>query len=802
MGERSVFRDVVFSVLLIIVVIELYVILRQNEHDVAQRMDEISKKQDDQESVLRDMLTELKKTGRTVVVEHNGIPNTAASTGTETAVETNSGKFKFVAANVIPSVEEAEKQYIDPKAEPGGTLYRVFLSDPGTLNPLTENDATVTDIHEYVSENLASRDYKNLDLYKPELATHWEQSQLSSGVPVKSNAKELVEKLNAGLSAEAKAWIKASVDANGRVELAISKLGDGYLKEISKVVPLDSFVQIQWVITKFSPDAGEKDFPDAQKVMDRFKDLLAGKPELKLLGDQVWAGESGFVFRLPGSKDAAEALIKTFLAEKEQLGPKGQVWLLDKTETYSLEDKLFYTFHLRPNVKWHDGTPLTANDYLFSFKTLKDPGVDCQPSRNYFIDCENLEAPDDHTLRFTWRKLFSSAFEQSASLTLLPEHIFKYTSANDFNTSVHNKEAYGTGPYKFKEWLPQQRIVLERNENYWGTKPNFKEVYFRIVKESAVRFQMLKNKKIDFEGLTPPQWINDVPKPPFGEEHGLSAFKQYDLYYNYLGWNARLPRLADKRVRKALTLSINRDKILHELLYNLGMVVSGTFYSNGPYNNPDIKPWPYDPEAGKKLFAEAGWSDHDGDGFLDKDGERFKIRILFPAASETAKKVLVAVQSDLKKVGVDCELDPIEWAVFLNRIKKREFDSFFLGWQLGWDPDPYQLWHSSQAAGEGSNHCYFVNAEADEIIEKLRRTFDFEERKKLCWRFQQIQQDEQPYTFMFNSMSLGGHNADLRNVYLPLKPGEERIQYIPFGSKEHGFTRYWYMPRALQRMQD
>ena len=796
MGERSVFRDVVFSVLLIIVVIELYIVIRQNEHDVAERMIDIAKKQDDQESVLRDMLAELKKPGRTVVVDHgtSASTGTGTSTGTSTVVETP-------APEGVISLEDADKQYIDPKAEEGGTLYRVFQSDPGTLNPLTENDATVSAVHQFISESLVSRDYKNPDIYVPELATSWEGSQKSWAVPVKNNARELADRLNAGLSADAKKWISVGVETDGRLRLDVTKLGEAYLSEVTKSVAENEFTPLQWIATKFAPDAGDKDLPDGQKVIARFADYLAAHADLKLPAEQVWMGESGFIFKLPGAKDKAEAAVKEFLAQKEQQGPKGPAWVLDKTDTGYFDSKLYYTFHLRPGVKWHDGEPLTVKDFLFSFKTMKDPGVACQPTRNYFTDLENLEAPDDSTLRFVWRKLYAGAFEQSAGMTLIPEHIYKYQSANDFNTSPHNKEAFGTGPYKFKEWLPEQRIVLERNENYWGTKPNFKLVYYRIVKESAVRFQMLKNKKLDLMGLTPSQWTNDVPKPPFGEEHGLGSYKQYALYYNYIGWNARKDKFADKRVRQALTLSINREKILHDLLHDLGMVVSGTFYSLGPYANPSVKPWPYDPEAAKKLFAEAGWTDHDGDGFLDKNGERFHVRIMYPAASETGKAILVAAQADLKKVGVDCELEPIEWSVFITRINKREFDAISLGWSLGLDPDPFQLFHSSQAAGEGSNSCYFVNAEADKIMEKLRVTFDFEERKKLCWRFCEILRDEQPYTFMFNTMGLAAYNADLRNNFLPVKPGEKRVQFEPL-VRENTFSKYWYMPRAYQRMQE
>jgi peptide/nickel transport system substrate-binding protein len=803
MGERSIFRDVVFFVILIIVAVELFIIIRQNEHDVAAKMTSMVKAQNEQQvsvrqvrdsvqqqsNVLREMLVELKKPGRAFVIGE----------GSKTDVLPAE---QPVDPNAFANREEWEKQYIDENAEQGGTLYRAFISDPGTLNPLTENDATVSDLHQYISESLFTKDYKNPDRYAPELATHWEQAQVSFAIPLKKNAKELADRINQNVSADTKKWMKASVEGDGRLKLDISKLGESYLDVLKEIVAPDELTPIQWVSTVFVPDAGDKDLPDAKAVMDRFNALVAADAALKLPGDQVWTTESGFLFRLPGSKDAAESKVNTFLAQKEQHGPKGPIWTIEKTESFSYEDSLYFTFHLRPGVTWHDGTPLTVKDYLFSFKALKDPGVDCQPARNYYQDCTKVEALDDSTLRFTWRKLQANAFNLSGGLTLLPEHIYRYNNANELNTNARNKEAFGTGPFRLKEWLPKQRIVLERNENYWGLKPNFERVYFRIVSESKVRLQMLTDKKIDITtNLTPSQWENDTKKPPFNEPNGLTAFKQYDLYYNYIGWNARRPQLSDKRVRQALTMSINRDQILRDLMYNLGAVVSGTFYHKSPYTDPNIKPWPYDTAKAAQLFEEAGWKDTDGDGYLDKNGQRFEVKIKFPSASETAKKILIAVQSDLKKVKVFCELDPIEWSVFLTRIKKREFDAIMLGWALGWDPDPYQLWHSSQTAGEGSNACYFANKEADQIIEKMRRTFDMNERIKLCHRFHAILHEEQPYTFMFNSMALVGHNANIKNMYLPLGKNEVREQYLPFVG-DHIVSRFWYLPKEFQDARD
>jgi len=807
MGERSIFRDIIFGAMLAVVILLLYLIMRQNEHDVAKRMQAVADAQKDQEvsirglkdavqdqhQTAREMLAELRKPGRAVVV------------GTEkTPVLPDNGKTgEPVQPEKDPRVAW-ESQYANPKAEPGGTLFRAFLSDPGTLNPLTENDATVSDIHQYVSESLATRDYKSPDDWYPELATRWESTQSSWALVKQGTAKDLAEKINAGLSAEAKKWIKAAAEADGRLRLDLAIQGDGYVKELEAVLGKDLgniFDAVQWVETKFIPDSGTENLPDPRKVLERFEKTAKETKEFTLTGPQSWETENGFAFRLRGSADAISKAVGNFLNQDDQKGPKGPVWAVDKVETLLFEDKLYYTFHLRPGVRWHDGEPLTVKDYLFSFKALKDPGVDCQPTRNYYQDCENLEVLDKDTLRFTWRKLFAGAFSASAGMTLLPEHIYRYDSANQLNTHPRNKEAFGTGPYKFKEWLTKQRMVLERNENYWGRKPNYQRIFFRIVSESAVRLQMLKDKKLDISGFTPAQWVNDASKPPFNVSGGLVACKQYDLYYNYLGWNARIPRFADKRVRQALTMSINREKILRELLFGNGAVVSGTFFHKSPYTNPSVKPWPFDPARAKQLFAEAGWTDTNNDGFLDKDGQRFEVKFRYPAASETGKKILIAVQSNLKDAGVACDLDPIEWSVFLTRIKKRDFDGIMLGWSLGWDPDPYQLWHSSQAAGEGSNHCYFVNKEADEIIVKMRKTFDVKERIKLCHRFHEILHEEQPYTFMFNSMALFGHNADLQNVYLPTKEGEKREIYIPLIG-DHIFSRFWYTPKTLQRMED
>ncbi|HEY3320843.1 MAG TPA: ABC transporter substrate-binding protein [Planctomycetota bacterium] len=776
MGQRSILRDILIVLFALVVAGLLFVIVRQNDR-YEQRVIDLTKMQRDQQRVLEEQSAAVQ----------------------ELLAQLKSGKAPAVQPNQPQSLDDArakwEQQYADPKAAPGGTLYRAFPSDPGSLNPLTENDATVSRIYESLGQSLLTRDYKNPDIHVPSLATSWDEQQVSWGIPAKNGGTQILAQLQKDLPLEVKSWLKPSLEPDGRVRLEITKLGDDYLAEVTKIVPVEAFTPVQWVQAR-AVKSNQTGGPDAKGVLARFREWAASRPELKLSGEQVWFSEDGFKFRVPGGKENAENFVNEFLAQKEQQGPSGPAWSVSGTESFVFESKLLFTFTLRPGVRWNDGTPLKESDFVFRFRTMKDPGINCQATRNYFQDCESLEAPDSRTLRFTWRKLYKGAFEQSAAFGPLAEHIYHYTNPNDFNNSPHSTEAYGTGPYKLLEWKRGQRLVLVRNEYYWGLKPNFDRVQYNIIHESNTRLQNLAGKELDISELTPTQWMYETEKPPFGQEHGLIRFKQYAPVYSYIGWNLLRPELSDKRVRRALTMSIDREKILNGVLRGLGSVSHGTFFALGPYNDANIKPWPYDPPAAAKLFADAGWT-LNSSGFLEKGGKTLRLRVSFPAGQETYKTVLIAAQDDLKKAGVQFELDPIEWAVLLERIRKRNFDAIALAWQLAWDPDPYQLWHSSQAAGEGSNHCSFANAEADAIIEQLRRTFETKKRIELCNRFDALLHDEQPYTFMFNRMDLYGMNADIQNAFLPLKAGETRNLYLPiFGAQ--AYSQYWWMPKQYQ----
>lgn len=303
--------------------------------------------------------------------------------------------------------------------------------------------------------------------------------------------------------------------------------------------------------------------------------------------------------------------------------------------------------------------------------------------------------------------------------------------------------------------------MLVRNEDYWGKKPHLQRIVFKIITDSTVALQVLKQGGLDMMSLRPIQWVKQTGNKRFLEH--FQKLKYYLPSYSYIGWNLRKPLFQDRRVRQALTMLVNRQTILKELLFGLGTVVTGNFYINGPDYDHSIKPYPYDPAAAGALLKSAGWEDHDGDGILDRDGVPFSFEFLISSGSKFAEQLATILQENLKQVGIRMSIRKLEWAVFIQEIQQHDFDACTLAWSLSWESDPYQLWHSSQAA-HGSNFVGFKNAEADQIIEEARKEFDAQKRHQLYHRFHEIIHEEQPYTFLFTTEALVAVARRFHNV--------------------------------------
>lgn len=438
------------------------------------------------------------------------------------------------------------------------------------------------------------------------------------------------------------------------------------------------------------------------------------------------------------------------------------------------EDKLQYIFYLRKDMKWHDGVSVTADDVVFSYEKIRDPKVDAAHLRNYYQDIKKIEKIDDYTVKFIYARLYFRALEFVGGMPILPKHLYTdATGQTDFNAHPLNRHPVGNGPYKFVIWQPGQYIILEKNEDYWdkAKEPEMKKIQFQIVPNDAVSLQMLKKGDLDYMGLRPIQWVYQTKSNKF-----LKQFQKIEypgMGYRYIGWNANRELFADRNVRMAMSHLINREAIVDKLEFGLASPTTGPFWPKGYGYNHALSPISFDPVKAKQLLKDAGWEDHDGDGVLDKNGAKFAFTFLTPAGNRFYERLGSIMKANMEKLGIQVEISRMEWSVFLQRLNQRDFDAVSLGWTGGFDPDPYQIWHSSQLK-QGHNFVGFKNAEVDQLIEQARETFDKSARDRMFQRIHEIIYQEQPYTFLFVPNSLSALANRFTNV--KIYPGGVDLQ--------------------------
>lgn len=422
-------------------------------------------------------------------------------------------------------------------------------------------------------------------------------------------------------------------------------------------------------------------------------------------------------------------------------------------------DNKVITFHLRKDVKFHDGVALTAGDVKYTFDKIMDPRSLAENKRGDFEFVSKVETPDKYTVKVTYKKPFAAALE-SWGIMIIPKHIYL---KEDFLKSKYNRAPVGSGPYLFEKWDSNQVIILKANPDYWGGKPYLDKVVFKMIPDPTVSFNSLVKEDLDVEGIRPIQWVNMTNTPEFKKK--LNKMKYFTRSYSYIGWNSNgtNPFFKDKKVRQAMTYAMNRRQILDKIFYGLGEICTGPFYPLSWAYDSTVQAYPFDLDKSRKLLDEAGWKDTNNDGIRDKKGIPFEFTFLYPSVSKTAEQMASIYQEDLKKIGVKMNTRKMEWVTFTDLIHKGDFQAYTMGWSLSIDPDPYAIWHSSQRK-DGLNYVGFKNAEADKLMEEARSQFDIQERAKRYHRIHQIIHDEQPYTFLFFSPALVGVNKRLQSV--------------------------------------
>jgi len=448
-------------------------------------------------------------------------------------------------------------------------------------------------------------------------------------------------------------------------------------------------------------------------------------------------------------------------------------------------DNLSISFHLRPDLKWSDGVPLTSADCAFTLKLLLDEHTQSAYKSDY-VKITWVETPDARSFIVHYAEPYSPALSSWTGLAILPEHVFK--GVDIMNTGLSRMPAASIGPYFLAEWQAQQSILLRANPDYFDGPVWISERMTRIIPDSATQFLELSAGHLDSMGLTPIQY-----RRLFAQQKQLkrdyTRYQYLDFGYTYLGFNLRHAPFDDARVRRAIAYAIDRQEIVDGVLLGLGEVIA-TPYKPGTYwVNRNISVRPFDAGKARALLAEAGWLDSNNDGLLDKNGKPLSFTILTNNGNKQRADTATIIQQRLKAVGIGVKVRLVEWSAFIeNFINKRNFDAVILGWSLSPEPDQYSIWHSSQTGARQFNFLSYSNPKVDAALVAATRTFDKAERKKYYDVVQREIHQDVPVVFLYAPYSLPTFHKRIRGI----KPAPAGIGY----NSEH-----WFVPAAEQMYQ-
>lgn len=485
------------------------------------------------------------------------------------------------------------------------------------------------------------------------------------------------------------------------------------------------------------------------------------------------------------------------------------------------EDHLTFIYKLKKNVTWSDGVPLTGEDAIFTMKAIKNPFVDDAPIRSYYEYVKKIELNDNdpYIIKVTMNRPNWKALYDVGLTPIMPKHVLdpqglmdrvsweemadnkaaaKNPNIQKFADFINSEEVsrepkyvVGTGPYVLEGWKTGQAVTLRRSPSYWdkaNTPSYVDKIIFKTIQDNSASVVAAKNKEIDAMFVVAP--IDFYKNLENSDQFFLKKAKPTEPGYSYIAWNEVNPLFKDAKVRMALSYLVDRKTMIEKIIFGDAIPIQSPVYVyNKKYLNTDLPEISYDPEKAKQLLSEAGWKMNEK-GILEKtlDGKKTEFKFTFLNLNNPVRKqVLLVVIDALKKVGISAELQELEATVFFNKQKKHEFDACYGGWAGTTTPeDPYQIWHSSQVQGEGSNFISFVNAQSDSLIEAYRNEFDEARRIEICKKWQKLIYDQQPYTFLWTPNS--------RYIY------DFRFKDTRWYNKRPSPTyNEWWVPKASQK---
>ena len=608
------------------------------------------------------------------------------------------------------------------------------IGDASLLNPVLSADSSSSDINGLVFEGLVDRD-KDLR-FRGRLAESW---KIYEEAFFYVNPSARIPKLG-----RADAHILANLIKHAKKTL---KTTDPDLAgSLERITDITVIPPRTYTVTK-----PVKDSAGTQTKKVKFK--VSAPARIKLFLNQVDQNLFQNLSRLLGVGYFESFHGEDYLKSDSSLSEE-QRTAFAKELMPAFEHNPTLLFHLRPGVKFHDGHLVSANDVRFTYEAVMN-SKNLSPIISIYEPVKTVEVIDPLTVKITYKRLYSPAVS-TWGIGIIPEHLLDAQALKEeavrlgkdpktftIRQSAFNRHPVGCGPFKFQTWKSDQYIILDRFDDYWEGPPNYHQYVYRIIPDLLTQEMEFYAGTLDSYGVQPHQ-VERLENDPRFQHFSGTAFG-----YTYIGYNERRKPFDDDRVRRALGMAIDINKIIEYVLYGQGEHITGPFVKQTDYYNHDIKPLPYDPEGALKLLETAGWKRNKA-GLLEKNGQPFKFTLITNNGNDLRKAILAVAQDAWKKIGIDVRTDILEWSVFLQeRIYKLDFDAVVLGWQMDIEPDLFQIFHSSQTNPFQLNFVGYKNKKADDLIIEIRQEYNHDRLVELCHRLHAIIAGQQPYTFLY-----------------------------------------------------
>lgn len=405
------------------------------------------------------------------------------------------------------------------------------------------------------------------------------------------------------------------------------------------------------------------------------------------------------------------------------------------------EDGLTYTFTLRPGVKWHDGQPLTANDVKFTFDRIIDAGSGSR-LRSDFAALAGVEVIDSLTVRFRLRTPFAPFLSLLGyNAGILPAHLLQDTPRLTDAVTFNRSSPVGTGPFRVVEASAGSAIVLERNPDYYGSTPALDRLIFRIVPDVNAQVAQLLAGELDIVPIEPAN-LTGVER-----SRDVHIVDNPIVQHVYVGFNQRQPRFRSPTVRQALDVAVNRQAIIDGVLREKADYPRGTVPSVlSGYFDPTLPPPAFSPDSARRLLASQGWRPGPDGKLRDSQGSTFSFTLLVDKGNPTREQAALAVQQDLRKVGLDVAIETMEFSTLVrDRVLPGRFDAVLIWWTTPPDPDQFAFY----ASGQDNNNVAYSNLLVDSLLAAGRNTLDPGRRKDIYAAFQKEEYRDPPVLVLF-----------------------------------------------------